>query len=63
MCCNDFDGVMELGNVNETPIAELWRHPKIEAYRERLARQDYDAPLCRDCFDYMGCVAKGRQAA
>ena len=63
VCCNDFNGTVELGNVNETPIIELWRHPKIEAYRERLARKDYDAPLCRDCFDYMGCVAKGKRAA
>ena len=62
VCCNDFDGIMELGNVNDTPIVELWRHPKIEAYRERLARKDYDAPLCRDCFDYMGCVSKARAA-
>ena len=63
VCCNDFDGTMELGNVNETPLAELWRHPKIEAYRERLARQDYDAPLCSTCYDYLGCVAKGKRAA
>ena len=62
VCCNDFDGIMELGNVNDTPIVELWRHPKIEAYRERLARKDYDAPLCKDCFDYMGCVSKARAA-
>ena len=62
VCCNDFNGTMELGNVNDTPIIELWRHPKIEAYRKRLAKRDYDAPLCRDCFDYMGCVNK-RDAA
>lgn len=53
LCCNDFDGVVTLGNVNKTPIAELWRHPKIEAYRERLARRDYDAPLCKTCWSYM----------
>lgn len=54
LCCNDFDGTVMLGNVNDAPIAALWRHPKIEAYRERLAKNDYDAPLCRDCYDYQG---------
>ena len=52
VCCNDYNGTVELGNVNETPIKEIWRHPKIEAYRERLARKDYNAPLCKDCYDY-----------
>lgn len=63
LCCNDFNGTAELGNVNETPIMELWRSPVIEAYRERLARKDYDAPLCRDCWNYMGCASKREEAA
>ena len=54
VCCNDFDGVVELGNVNTDHIEDMWRNPKIEAYRERLARKDYEAPLCRTCFDYLG---------
>lgn len=53
LCCNDFSGAVELGNIAKTPIVELWRHPRIEAYRERLAKDSYDAPLCRDCYDYM----------
>jgi len=53
LCCNDFDGTVNLGNVNAIPLSDLWRHPKIEAYRKRLVRDDYDAPLCRDCYDYM----------
>lgn len=52
VCCNDYDGTVNLGNVNRTPIIKMWRHPKIEAYRERLARKDYDAPLCESCYDY-----------
>ncbi len=54
VCCNDYDGVVVLGNVNTDRIEDMWRHPKIEAYRERLARKDYDAPLCVSCFDYLG---------
>ena len=56
LCCNDFNGVVDLGNVNETRIDEMWRHPKIEAYRTRLAKKDYNAPLCETCFDYMDCT-------
>lgn len=56
VCCNSYDDTGKIGNVNETPIKEIWRHPKIEAYRERLARKDYNAPLCESCFDYMDCV-------
>ena len=53
VCCNDHSGVTDLGNVNETPVKEIWRHPTIEAYRERLANKNYDAPLCEVCWDYL----------
>ncbi len=56
VCCNDFDGTVALGNVRDTPIAELWRHPKIEAYRKNLAAKKYVGPLCSVCYDYMGCT-------
>lgn len=54
LCCNDFDGIVDLGNVNETPIEKIWMHEGIEAYRKRLSVKDYDAPLCNTCFDYQG---------
>ena len=63
VCCNDFNGTQTLGNVNQTPLIELWHHPKIEAYRKRLSMRDYDAPLCESCFDYMGCTSKAKEAA
>lgn len=52
VCCNDYNGETFLGNVNDTTIKEMWRHPEMEAYRKRLADKNYDAPLCKDCFDY-----------
>lgn len=57
VCCNAYDNEGVIGNVNDTPIAELWRHPTIEAYRERLARREYTGPLCGQCFDYMSLTA------
>ncbi len=58
VCCNDFDAVTNLGNINDTTIAEMWRHHEIEAYRERLVRKEYSGPLCESCFDYMNCTKK-----
>lgn len=62
VCCNDVTGESFLGSVVDTPISEIWRHPQIEAYRERLARKDYDAPLCRDCWDYLDLTEGGHEA-
>ncbi len=58
VCCNDFDGIVNLGNVKHTPIAESWRHPRIEAYRGRLARKKYTGKLCESCWDYISCTKK-----
>ena len=51
-CCNDFSGINTLGNVNDTSISELWRHPIMEKYRVKLAAHDYSLPLCDVCWDY-----------
>ena len=53
VCCNDFSGRTNLGNINTGEMTEIWRNPQIEAYRERLVGNDYEAPLCQDCWDYM----------
>lgn len=53
VCCNDFDGVTDLGKVGAVTIQEAWNHPELEAYRERLARRKYEGPLCSVCWDYM----------
>ena len=52
VCCNDFNGVTDLGNVRDTPIKEMWRHKTIEEYRKRLANHEYTGPLCSVCYDY-----------
>lgn len=58
VCCNDHSGETNLGNINETSISKIWRHPTMEAYRERLSRKVYTGPLCSVCYDYLG-VTKG----
>ena len=57
VCCNDFDGQTNLGNVNDTPLHEIWRHKVIEDYRGRLAQGEYSGPLCGQCWDYQGLSA------
>lgn len=53
VCCNDWNREAPLGNVNDRPIAEIWRDKTIEMYRKTLAKDDYSLPLCKDCFSYM----------
>ena len=57
VCCNDHSGETYLGNVNETPLSEIWRHPDMEAYRARLAANEYGGPLCGSCYDYADLTA------
>lgn len=62
LCCNDFDKTVPLGNIMQTPLKEIWRHPRIEAYRKRVAKGDYSLPLCNSCYDYMGTTTKAADA-
>ena len=53
ICCNDFNGSTLLGNINETDMESIWTHAVIERYREMLAGNEYNGPLCSNCYDYM----------
>lgn len=54
-CCGDWDGLMILGNINDSSLEELWTCEKQDAYRKILSAGNYEAlPLCKDCYDYMG---------
>tara|TARA_Y100000310_G_scaffold316677_1_gene368684 strand:+ start:281 stop:1078 length:798 start_codon:yes stop_codon:yes gene_type:complete len=61
ICCNDVDGITDLGNVNDDRIEDIWMHSTIQGYREKLAVDGHDLlPLCEDCWDYMG-TNKGKE--
>lgn len=53
VCCNDYDGKTNLGNIVDG-IEKAWMHPTILEYRERLLNKDYSGPLCSTCYDYAG---------
>lgn len=51
-CCNDWRGYYKCGNVNETPIDEIWNGPGFGAAREILyAGRRKDIAVCSGC-DY-----------
>lgn len=53
VCCNDYSGITNLGNVNTNTPGEIWRHPTMMEYRERLSRKEYEGPLCKTCDSYI----------
>ena len=53
VCCNDYSGTTDLGNVMEVPLEEIWQHPVLKGYRRRTEAGDFDHPLCKDCYTYL----------
>jgi len=52
ICCNDVNGLVDIGNINTDGLDQIFAHPRMQEYRMRLAQKNYDAPLCETCFDY-----------
>jgi radical SAM protein with 4Fe4S-binding SPASM domain len=48
-CCLDGEGVMALGNILETPLAEILDSPRARALYEGFSRRELVEPLCRSC--------------
>lgn len=61
VCCNAFGTDGTVGEFPDKSLTELWRHPVLEDYRERLARKEYSGPLCSVCYDYQS-LTEGVQA-
>lgn len=53
LCCNDYDGDLELGNVNDSTLLELWNSDAMNRYRLSLNRRNRNVKLCAQC-DYGG---------
>jgi len=53
VCCNDYNGTTNLGNINQFDLKDIWKEMTIVSYRKRLSEEDYTMPLCNSCFDYM----------
>lgn len=49
VCCQDYHGDMSYGSLRESSLVELWHHPVMNLYRQRLLAKDRSLPLCRHC--------------
>lgn len=49
LCCEDWKGQHKIGNVNDTPLNDLWWHPRFEAARRRLYTGNRDFGLAAPC--------------
>lgn len=53
LCCNDYYGETNFGNVNTHTLIEIWNHPAFNLYRLKLQNKKRDCFLCHNC-DYNG---------
>jgi radical SAM protein with 4Fe4S-binding SPASM domain len=49
LCCNDYYGSHQFGNVMEMPILDIWNSASMSQLRNRLLRGHFDLPICQVC--------------
>ena len=49
LCCNDYNGIVKIGNVSDHTLEELWNAPILNQYRIKLLGKDRNALLCAEC--------------
>ena len=54
VCCNDYNGETDLGNIHHDTLEEMWNSDTMTYYREYLAEGKYNLPNCTNCFNYLG---------
>jgi len=49
-CCNFYDAQVVFGNLNDTPLREIWNGEEATAFRQlHVTRSRDQIPQCRDC--------------
>lgn len=51
LCCNDYHGITDFGNVATSSLTDIWNSPEFNTYRLFLQNKRRDLPLCQNC-DY-----------
>lgn len=49
LCCNDYYGSTQFGNVMQTPILSIWHSSAMTNLRKRLLQGKFDLSICRMC--------------
>lgn len=57
ICCNDYHGDVAYGSIRDNSLLQLWTHPVITEYRQRLLKRDRSLPLCRVCDCHAGAYS------
>lgn len=56
-CCYDYEGDQAIGHVDETPLQEILKSPKLSMIETAFAAHDFSGlPRCRECFRLEGEV-------
>lgn len=54
ICCNDYYGDVNAGNVPEETLEQIWFGKVLTLYRRKLMNKDRSLPLCRVCDCHAG---------
>jgi radical SAM protein with 4Fe4S-binding SPASM domain len=50
VCCYDYNGVLNIGNIKNNSIKELWNSPQLKQLRKIHYKRGFDKiPLCSKC--------------
>ena len=51
LCCYDYNGCNVIGNINESPISEIWEGRRVKKLRQTFADRNTDTlSQCKDCY-------------
>jgi radical SAM protein with 4Fe4S-binding SPASM domain len=48
-CCNDYNGTIILGNINDSSLKQIWGSDRLKNLRRRQVRGSFDYAVCRTC--------------
>lgn len=61
-CCRDYEYTMDMGNLGQNSLAEIWHGIRYNELRLAQVKGNYEKfPLCRDCDTWMTSVPERRE--
>jgi radical SAM protein with 4Fe4S-binding SPASM domain len=51
-CCGDYDRFMNIGNICNSTLQEIWKSKKLDTFRKMIINNEHDRmPLCKTCYE------------